>query len=64
MSNWWNWGFKGFKSVGWQWQRTRRTDDPARVARHWLVLAVAMFWVLAYGTRVKDAERLRVAPAQ
>lgn len=51
------------KSVGWQWQRTRRTD-PARVARYWLVLAVATFWVLAYGTRVEDAGQLGVAPTQ
>ena len=56
-------GFKVLKSVGWQWQRTRRTD-PARVARYWLMLAVATFWVLAYGTRVEDAGRLGVAPAQ
>lgn len=56
-------GFKVLKSVGWQWQRTRRTD-PTRVARHWLVLAVATLWVMAYGTRVEDAERLGVAPAQ
>lgn len=56
-------GFKVLKSVGWQWQRTRRTD-PARVARYWLILAVATFWVLAYGTRVEDAGRLGVAPAQ
>ena len=33
-------GFRALKSVGWQWQKTRRSD-PARVARHWLVLAVA-----------------------
>lgn len=56
-------GFKVLKSGGWQWQRTRRTD-PARVARYWLILAVATFWVLAYGTRVEDAGRLGVAPAQ
>lgn len=34
-------GFRALKGVGWQWQHTRRTD-PARVARHWLVLAVVM----------------------
>jgi hypothetical protein len=32
-------GFRALKGVGWQWQRTRRTD-PERVARHWLVLAL------------------------
>jgi len=51
------------KSVGWQWQQTRRTD-PARVARDWLVLAVATFWVIAYGTRVEEAERYGVAPGR
>ncbi len=61
-------GFRALKGMGWQWQRTRRTD-PERVARHWLVLAVATVWVLASGTRAEDAElrnlppgRLRAAP--
>ena len=30
-------GFKAVKSLGWKWDKTRRTD-PARVSRHWLVL--------------------------
>jgi hypothetical protein len=55
-------GFRALKRMGWHWERTRRTD-PDRVARHWLVLAVATLWVLAYGTRVEDAERRGVAPA-
>jgi len=50
-------GFKALKGVGWNWEKTRRTD-PTRVARHWLVVAVAMLWVLAYGTRAEDAEAL------
>ncbi len=61
-------GYRALKGVGWQWQKTRRTE-PARVSRHWLALAVAMVWVLAYGTRAEDAElrelppgRLRKAP--
>lgn len=61
-------GFRALKSMGWQWQRTRRTE-PERVARHWLVMAVATLWVLGCGTRVDDAlqlarqpERLRVPP--
>ncbi|NJO83855.1 MAG: transposase [Blastochloris sp.] len=54
-------GFRALKSMGWQWQRTRRTD-PARVSRHWLVLAVATLWVLGCGTRTEDAERLRTTP--
>lgn len=54
--------FRALKGIGWRWERTRRTD-PARVARHWLVLAVATIWVLAYGTRVEDALIQGVAPA-
>jgi Transposase DDE domain len=56
-------GFRALKGVGWQWQHTRRSD-PTRVARHWLVLAVAMLWVLAYGTRAEDAEQQGVPPAR
>jgi hypothetical protein len=55
-------GLRVLKGLGWQWQRTRRTD-PDRVARHWLVLAVATLWTLATGTRVEDAERLGRGPA-
>lgn len=61
-------GFRALKSVGWQWQKTRRTD-PERVGRHWLVLSVATLLTLAYGTRVEDAndmgrspDRLRAPP--
>lgn len=56
-------GFRALKGVGWQWERTRRTD-PARVARHWLILAVATLWVLAAGTRAEDAERVRLTPGR
>jgi hypothetical protein len=55
-------GFAALKGVGWQWQRTRRTD-PARVARYWLIVAVATVWVLAYGTRTEQAECLGQSPA-
>ena len=55
-------GFKAVKSLGWKWDKTRRTD-PARVSRHWLVLSVATLLTLAYGTRVEDANDRRVAPA-
>ena len=34
------------------------------MARHWLVLAVAMVWVLAYGTRVEEATQVKLPPAQ
>jgi hypothetical protein len=56
-------GFRALKGVGWQWDRTRRTD-PARAARHWLVLAVASAWVMATGTRVEDALERHMLPAQ
>jgi len=55
-------GFRALKSLGWHWERTRRTD-PDRVARHWLVLAVATLWTLATGTRVEDAARRGRDPA-
>src|SRR5437868_3757051 len=56
-------GFRALKSLGWQWQRSRRTD-PARVARHWLVLAVASLTALAHGTRVEDARERGLPPAR
>jgi Transposase DDE domain len=49
-------GFRALKGLGWQWQRTRRTE-PRRVARHWLVLAVATLWALAAGTRAAATSR-------
>jgi len=55
-------GFRALKGMGWRWEQTRRTD-PDRVARHWLELAVATLWVVAYGTRAEDADRRGVAPA-
>jgi hypothetical protein len=55
-------GFRALKGVGWQWERTRRSD-PTRIARHWLVLAIATLWVLAYGTRAEDADALGRNPA-
>jgi hypothetical protein len=62
-------GFRALKSMGWQWQKTRR-EEPERVARFWLVLAVATLWVLGCGTREADAlamgtspDRIRVPPA-
>ena len=56
-------GFKTLKSLGWQWQKTRR-QDPGRVSRHWLVLSVATLWALAYGTRVEDANDLGIHPGR
>src|SRR4051812_16109143 len=56
-------GFRALKGLGWRWQRSRRTD-PARVARHWLVLAVASLWGVAHGTRVEDAHERGLPPAR
>jgi hypothetical protein len=56
-------GFRALKGIGWPWHHTRRSD-PTRGARHWLVLAGARLWVLAYGTRAEDAAQPGVAPAQ
>lgn len=56
-------GFRALKGLGWQWQKTRRTD-PARVARSWLLLAVATLWVAAVGTRAEDAQRQGIAPSR
>jgi hypothetical protein len=55
-------GFRALKSMGWQWERMRRVHAE-RVARHWLVLAVATLLTMAYGTRVEDAAMHGVAPA-
>ena len=54
-------GFKALKSLGWQWDQTRRTD-PIRVSRHWLALSVATLLALAYSTRVEDAQNRSIAP--
>jgi hypothetical protein len=56
-------GFRALKSMGWHWERTRRTDPP-RVARHWLVLAIATLLNLAVGTRLEDAEAGGVPPGR
>jgi hypothetical protein len=62
LRRWVELGFRALKGLGWQWQRTRRVD-PQRVARHWLVLAVASLWTLAHGTRVEDAHAAGRPPA-
>lgn len=54
--------FATLKSRGWQWQRTRRRH-PARVARHWLALAVATLLCAATGTRLEEAARRGRSPA-
>lgn len=56
-------GFKALKSIGWQWQQTQR-DDPDRVARYWLVLAIATLWTVAVGTRVEEARARAICPTR
>lgn len=51
--SWIEQGFKIFKREGWQWQRTRM-DDPERVGRLWLVLAVATLYLVQLGTQGED----------
>lgn len=63
LRTWIELGFRALKRLGWQWQRTRRTD-PTRVARHWLVLAVATLATVAVGTRVEDATTRGCEPAR
>jgi DDE family transposase len=56
-------GFRALKSFGFHWERTRRTD-PRRVARHWLVLAIATLLSLAVGTRLEDAAQQGIPPGR
>lgn len=56
-------GFRALKGVGWRWEHMRR-QEPRRVRRHWLVLAVATLWVLATGTRAEDAAALGRDPSR
>lgn len=58
LRGWIECGFRALKSVAWQWQHTRRLA-PDRIARHWLVLAVAQLWTVAVGT---DLEALVTTP--
>lgn len=58
LRTWIEQGFKVIKSGGWQWGRTRM-EDPARVERLWLVMAVASVWVVAVGVddEVRETQR-------
>ena len=46
-------GFKSFKRGGFQWHRTRM-EDPKRAERLWLVMAIAMIWLVSIGTEAED----------
>ena len=63
LRTWIELGFRALKSMGWHWERTRRTD-PDRVARHWLVLAIATLLDLAVGTRLEEADWRGVPPGR
>jgi hypothetical protein len=54
LRTWIELGFRFLKRGGWDWQHTRRTD-PARIARHLLVVAIATLITALVGTRVEDA---------
>ena len=61
--NWIEQGFRGLKTVGWKWHKTRRRD-PVRVGRHWLGLAIATLLAVAYGTRREEAAARHLAPGR
>ena len=61
--NWIEQGFRGLKTVGWKWHKTRRLE-PTRVSRHWLVLAIATLLAVAYGTRREEAAARHLAPGR
>ena len=61
--NWIEQGFRGMKTVGWKWHKTRRLE-PTRVGRHWLVLAIATLLAVAYGTRREEAEARHLTPGR
>lgn len=63
LRSWIEAGFRALKSLGWHWERSRRTK-PARVARHWLVLAIATLLSLAVGTRLEEADQQGCPPDQ
>jgi hypothetical protein len=48
LRSWIEQGFKIIKGGMWDWQNTRM-EDPGRVERLWLVMAVATLWVVAVG---------------
>jgi len=64
MRTWIEQGFKVVKGGGWHWDRTRM-EDPERVERLWLAMAVATLWTVAVGiedeVRQEEAERQRLA---
>ena len=58
LRTWIEQGFKIIKSGCWDWQKTRM-EDPDRVERLWLVLAVATLWLVALGAADESQQRAR-----
>ncbi len=56
LRTWIEQGFKVIKGGGWDWDKTRM-EDPERVERLWLVLAVATLWVVALGAADEAREK-------
>ena len=52
LRSWCEQGFKCIKRGGWQWQLTQM-DQPSRVERVWLALAVATLWVISVGSELE-----------
>jgi Transposase DDE domain len=52
-------GFKVLKRAGWQWQHTRM-EEPGRVERRWLTLAVGTLWLVAVGGAAELDESVAV----
>lgn len=50
-------GFKVIKGGGWDWEKTRM-EEPGRVERLWLVMAVATLWVVAVGAEDEAQENI------
>lgn len=59
MRGWIEHGFKDLKRGGWHWEQTKMTD-PERIARWWVLLAVATVWVVSVGG---EADATAPAPA-
>jgi hypothetical protein len=53
LRTWIECGFKDVKSGGWHWDQTKMRD-PARIERHWLVIALATLWVVSIGGAAEE----------
>jgi hypothetical protein len=62
MRMWIEAGFKDIKRGGWHWEQTKM-KDPQRVARLWLVIAVATLWTVAVGSAAEQTDAAIDQPA-